>query len=476
MPAPSVDRAARGRRPRLIRLGEDRRERATPPNARVHALRFIAALALLIAIGTALLALPISAANGRATPPVDALFTAVSAAAVTGLVVVDTADHWSRFGQVVILLLIQAGGLGFAVGASLLLQMLRRGPNASLRDQLLLRDGAPALSLREAVVLSGAIVRFTLVAEGLGAALLAWRFAADMPPAEAAWRGLFHAVAAFCNAGFDLQGRFASMIPYQTDVWVNLVLIALIQVGALGYVPLHDLVRCRRWRLLPLDTKLVLGTNAVLLALAAVVFLAVEWRQALAAVPVWDRPLAALFQSAAARTAGFATINWAEADAVTLFLWVGLMMIGGAAGSTAGGVKLATIGVIAAAIAAAIAGRTEAMLFGRRLATALVYRALAVVAAFILLHFAVSAALAITEDFVGGRDTPFIGLMFEAMSALATVGLSTGITPGLTTAGKLLLCLAMFAGRLGPLTIAYALQRRQRPTRYRFPEEPVRIG
>jgi len=472
---PSPARRALRRLPRRIALGGDRPHRE-PPNARVHALRFTGALLGLIALGGLLLALPWSAAAGRATTPVDALFTAVSATAVTGLVVVDTADHWSPFGQAVILVLMQIGGLGFAVGASLLLQMLRRGPNASLRDQLLLRDGAPALSLREAIDLTKRIVRYTFVVEGVGALLLAWQFSSALPLPHAAWHGLFHAVAAYCNAGFDLQGGFASMVPYQASIPVNLVLIGLIQAGALGYVVAADVWRCRRWRRLPLDSKLVLGTNAVLLAAAALFFLAVEWTAALAAFPVWAKPLGALFQSVAARTAGFATVNWADADPVTLFVWVGVMMVGGASGSTAGGVKLATVGVIGAAIAAALAGRPEAQVFGRRLATALVYRALAVVAVFVALHFAASALLAITEDFIGGQRIPFVALMFETMSALATVGVSTGITPDLSVPGKLLLCLAMIAGRLGPLTLTYALQRQQRPVRYRFPEESVRIG
>ncbi len=174
-------RNARRRAPFRFALPESRRADRSPPNARIHALRFTLALLATIALGTGLLLLPWSANPGRTTAPVEALFTAVSAAAVTGLVVVDTADHWSRFGQAVILALMQIGGLGFAVGASLLLQMLRRGPNASLRDQLLMRDGAPALSLREAILLSGRIVRYTLVVEGIGALLLTWRFASEMP-------------------------------------------------------------------------------------------------------------------------------------------------------------------------------------------------------------------------------------------------------------------------------------------------------
>lgn len=461
---------------RIIRLPDP--GGVTPaPTASAHAQRFVGAFALVILVGAVLLLLPVSTAPGAVTHPIDALFTAVSATAVTGLVVVDTADHWSFWGELVILLLIQIGGLGFAVGASLLLQALRRGAEGySLRETLLMRDGAPALSLREVADLARRIVRFTLVAEAIGAALLTLGFSREMPLPRAVWFGVFHAVAAFGNAGFDLQGGFVSMIPYQTSVWVNVVLALLIQAGALGYVPLADAVRCRRWGPLPLDTKLVLLTNGVLLVAGAAAFLVFEWRGTLAEVPLWARPLAALFQSVAARTAGFATVNFGAAQAVTLFAWVGLMMVGGASGSTAGGVKLATVGVIAAAVAATLRGRAEPQVFGRRIATAVVFRAMAVVVLFVLLHFGFTAALAVSEDLLAAKELDFIQLLFETMSALATVGLSTGITPALTPAGKLILCLAMFVGRIGPLTAAYALQQRQERVLYRFPDEAVRIG
>ena len=452
-------------------------ERPSIPNVRRHAQLFVAALAAIVLAGTLLLALPWTAADGEATPPPDALFTAVSAAAVTGLVTVDTADHWNGLGQAVILVLIQIGGLGFAVGASLLLLMLRRGANAySLRDAVLLRDGAPALSLREAVDLGRRIVRFTLLVEGTGALLLALRFWQDMPLPRALWHGLFHAVSAYCNAGFDLQGDFVSLAPYRASPWVNLVIMLLIQAGALSYLALADVAAHRRWAPLPLDTKLVLLVNAILLVGGAGFFLAAEWGAALADVPTAARPLAALFQSVSARSAGYATVSVGAMHDVTLFVWVGLMLVGGASGSTAGGVKLTTVGVVAAAVVATLRGRSEPQLFGRRLATPLVFRAMTVIALFVLAHFAVTALLAVTENLLGGREFSFIALMFEAMSALATVGLSTGITPELTTPGKLLLGLAMFVGRLGPLTVVFALQQRQGPVRYRFPEEAVRIG
>ena len=462
------------RKPTIIKL-PPARDRPDVPNARGHAKIFALALLAVMALGTLLLATPWTTESGNATALDDAFFTAVSAAAVTGLVTVDTQQHWNFAGELVILLLIQAGGLGFMVGASLVLQTLRRG-QTRLSDAVLIQNGAPTLSLREAGYLARRIVRFTLVTEAIGAALLTIRFAREMPLPEALWHGTFQAVSAFCNAGFDLQGGYLSLIGYRTDVWVNVVIMLLIQAGALSYIALADVARERRWSPLPLDTKLVLIANAVLLASGTATFLAAEWSRGLADTPESARPLAALFQSVAARTAGFASVNFGDLHTVTLFVWMGIMLIGGASGSTAGGVKLTTIGVVVVAVVSTLKGREEPTVFGRRLATPLVFRAMAVIALMFLAHFVATVLLAITENLIGGSEVGFVELMFEAMSALATVGLTTGITPDLTTAGKLVLCGAMFFGRLGPLTAAYALQRRQHPIRYRLPVAPVRIG
>jgi trk system potassium uptake protein TrkH len=422
-----------------------------------------------------LLASPWTTERGERTPLVDALFTAVSAVAVTGLVTVDTGSYWNRFGQAVILGLIQIGGLGFMVGTSIVLQALRRGATR-LSDVLLIREGAPTLSLRDAVVLSRHIVVFTLAVEGAGAIVLTLRFWQEMPFSEALWFGLFHAVSAFCNAGFDLQGDFVSLIPYQDALVINVVVMLLIQAGALSYLVLADVATCRRWRTLNLDSKLVLLTNAFLVLTGMAIFLVVEWGGVLANMSPGARPLAALFQSVTARTAGFATVNFAEVQAVTLFLWTALMFIGGASGSTAGGVKLTTVGVVAAALVTTLRGQDQTQLFARRIPTALVFRAMTVIALMLLVHFAATALLALAQGWRGDNEFTFVALMFETMSALATVGLSTGITPSLTAAGKLILCVVMFIGRLGPLTAAYALQRHQRPSRLRFPATAVRIG
>ena len=430
-------------------------------------------------VGTLLLALPWVTRTGQRTPVVDAFFTSVSAASVTGLSVVDSLEHWNWWGQLVLLALVQIGGLGFMVGASILLQMLRRGAGAyTLRDELLLKDGAPALSIQEAVFLAGRIVRFTFVVEIIGAMVLAVWFtsAPGMRPRDAVWNGLFYAVAAFCNAGFDLTGGFQSIRPAATDVWVNLVLIVLIQLGALSYMVFADVTRERSWRSLTLDTKIVLILNGVLLTAGTLVFLAAEWAGALAEYAVGSKLLASVFQSASARSAGFSSIDWSLVNPLTLFFWLGLMFVGGASGSTSGGVRLSTVGVVLAAVASTLRGNTETQLWGRRIATPLVFRAVTVIGLFLAIYGIGTVGLSIAEHHAGDRETGMIDLMFEAMSALATTGVSTGVTPTLTAAGKLVLCALMLVGHLGPLITVYALQRRQRPERYRFPEEAVRIG
>jgi trk system potassium uptake protein TrkH len=448
-------------------------------NARRHSQLFVLGLLLTAAIGTILLSLPWVTRSGHATPPIDALFTAVSAATITGLSVVDTLDHWNWWGQVILLALVQTGGLGFTVGASVLLQMLRRGAGAyTLRDEMLLKDGSPALSLQEAVWLTGRIIQFTLIVEAIGTLLFtAWFvIAARLPLLDALWNGLFYAITAFCNAGFDLSGRFQSVRPAATDIWLNLLFIALMQLGALSFMVSADVARARSWRALSLDSKIVLALNGLLLAIGMLVFLAAEWGGALASLAPGSKVLASLFQSASARSAGFTTIHWELAHPLTLFFWLGLMFIGGASGSTSGGVRLSTVGVVLAAVASTLRGNDETQLWGRRIATPLVSRAFTVIVIFLLVYGVGVGVLAVAEHYLSGRETGMITLMFEAMSALATVGVSTGITPALSALSKVVLCLLMVVGHLGPLITVYALQRRQHPRRYRFPEEAVRIG
>jgi trk system potassium uptake protein len=450
-------------------------ERKEAPNIRHSAKVFVLALAMLVLVGSLLLMLPWASRDGEPTHWVDAVFTATSAAAVTGLVVVDTHDHWNGFGQAIILVLIQAGGLGFMVGASIVLRMIGRGGGVRLRDALLIQDGAPAVSLREATSLSRQIVTFTFAVEAVGAVVLSVRFARDMPWDQAIWNGVFHAVSAFCNAGFDIRGQFQSLSEYRDSIWISVAIMILIQAGSLSYIVLADTAQKRSWARLATNSKIVLLFNAILLAVGFVMFLAVEWNGSLDDTAVRYRPMVALFQSVTARTAGFATEDFASLSAFTLFVFIGLMFVGGSSGSTAGGVKLQTFGVVIVAVASTLKGDNEPQIFRRRIGIPLVMRTLAVLSLFFAAHFLVTLGLALTE-YLYGTEPTFQALHFEAMSALATVGLSTGITPDLSTPGKLLLVAAMFFGRIGPLMAAYALQRRQEVRRYRFPEARVNIG
>lgn len=451
----------------------------TRANAHRHSQLFVLGMIVTAILGTVLLSFPFVTRSGQQTPLIDALFTAVSATSVSGLSVVDTLEHWNRLGQFFVIALVQTGGLGFSVGAGILLQMLRRGSGAyTLRDEMLMKDGSPSLTLQEAVTLASQIVRFTFIVEGIGALVLAVWFLVvrGFGLGEALWNGIFYSIAAFCNAGFNLYSGFAAVRPAVGDLWLNLIIIALAQLGALSYLVWADVARHRAWRALALDTKIVLSLNALLLGAGTIVFLGAEWGGAIANLGVGDKVMAAIFQSASARSAGFNTIDWSIVNPLTLFFWLGLMFVGGASGSTSGGVRLSTAGVVLAAVFSTLRGNTETQLWRRRIATPIVFRAVTVIVIFLLIFGLGVISLSVIEHHLNHRETSMLALMFEAMSALATVGLSTGVTPALSAAGKLVLCILMFVGHLGPLITVYALQRRQRPERYRFPEEGVRIG
>jgi trk system potassium uptake protein TrkH len=457
----------------IIQLPQQEETRSVP-SATVHAQQFAFAVAMVVLIGTVLLMLPVSTESGRSTNLIDAFFTAISATSVTGLVTVDTQDHWSFFGELVILVMIQLGGFGFMVGTSLVIIALGRG--SSLRAALLMQDGSPTMSLHEVTTLSVRILKFILVCEGIGAAILTVHFLKTETWGNALWFGIFHSIAAFCNAGFDLLGGFRSVSAHSDSFLALVTLGGLIQVGGLSYMALADVWTQRRWNRLQLDSKLVLITNFAVLLVSTMLFMAVEWNSAMGSVESGWKPLNAVFQAVSARTAGFTSVDWSQAHASTLYLWVVIMLIGGAAGSTAGGIKLATLAVIILAVVSTLRGQDEPQAFGRRIGVTIVFRALAISVMFLLVHFALALSLVLSEDIFNNHEFSFVALMFEAMSGLATVGLSTGLTPDLSAGGKMILCLAMFIGRLGPITAAYALQRRQQPRRYRYPEATIRLG
>jgi trk system potassium uptake protein TrkH len=448
-----------------------RRVRLLPPPSRRAvwhpAVVFVYGFAALILGGALVLALPISSASGRWTPFLDALFTATSAVCVTGLVVADTATYWSGFGHVAILALFQVGGVGFMISATALI--LLGGRRASIRQRVLLREALGGGELGSVMTLAGNVIRFTLIVEAVGAAILTVRFLAEADPPRALWLGVFHAVSGFNNAGFDLFG--SSLIGFSHDPVVLLVVAALFVLGALSYTAVEDVARHRRFGPLALDTKLVLVTSALLALLGTLALLFAERANpaTLGGMALGPRIINAFFQ-ATGRTAGFASVDVSAMTEEGLFVMMGLMFIGGSAGSTAGGVKVQTFSILLFAILSTARGLDEVVAFQRRVPHAQMMRALSVALLYVALVFVVSFLLTVAERFVFHR------ILFEVISALGTVGYSTGITPEASPVGKAILIAAMFVGRLGPLTLVIALAARSRPASFRWTQETIKIG
>jgi trk system potassium uptake protein TrkH len=457
-------------KPRDYHVAPPRRVRRPPPPP---ALVLVAGFAILIAIGAAILTLPISSASGEWTSPIDALFTSTSAVCVTGLVVFDTGTYWSPFGHAVIFLLIQTGGFGFMTGSTLLLFLLI-GRRTGLRDRVVVQASTGVPDLGSVTDLVRRVAVFTLICEGVGAVLLTGAFLArSHDVVESAWWGVFHAVSAFNNAGFDLMGGFQSLHAFADDPFVLAPIGVLIVLGGLGFAIVGDVAGKRRWQRLALETKIVLLTTIALLFGGAAVIGMFEWSNpaTLGAMPEAQRPLNALFESATLRTAGFSAIDTGALTEASLFVVMALMFIGGASGSTAGGIKVNTFSILLVAIISTARGRPSAEAFGRRIPHILIYRALSVALLSIAAVFVVALGLELAT--VG---TSFVQVAFEAISAVGTVGASTGITPDLPEVARLIIIPAMFLGRLGPLTLVLALTARARPIAYRPAVETMRIG
>lgn len=429
-----------------------------------------ASFIIAIALGTLVLCLPIASASGNWTSPLVALFTATSAVCLTGLVLVDTATAWSPFGHVVILVLIQLGGLGFMTGASLAFILL--GRRLSLNERLIVREAVGAFGIGEAAKLARRVALTMLALEASGAALLFAAFAVDRPAGEALWYAIFHAVSAFNNAGFDLMGGFRSLTGYQTQPIVLLPIAALIMLGGMSYMTLAEIASRRRFRRLSVDSKIVLLTTTILWLSGTAVFLATEWRNpaTLGPLALPDKLLNAFFQSVVVRSAGYNAIDIAALTPDAQFFTVALMFIGGASASTAGGIRLNTFSLLFFAILAAARGSTEVVAFGRTVPNVLVLRALSIALLSVAFVFLATFGLALVEG------AAFLALLFETVSAFGSVGQTTGITPSLSPAGSLIVAATMLIGRLGPLTLAVLLAGRVRPVRVRPAEEMIRVG
>lgn len=424
----------------------------------------------LIFLGTIFLMLPISSKSGEFTSFIDALFTATSSVCVTGLVVVDTADYWNAFGQAVILILIQLGGFGFMTSATIF--MVAIGRRIGLQERLLISESMGLSRLGGLIYIVKRMAIFTLVAEAAGMILFLFHFLKEYSAGKAIWVSLFQSVSAFNNAGFDLFGGFRSLTGYTDSPLVLLVTAVLIILGGISFLVLLDIGNARKWRRLSLDSKIVLTATVALLVSGIILVLLTESGDpgTLGTMSFPEKLMNAFFQSVTARTAGFSTVNMANLEDYALVFTMVLMFIGAASGSTAGGVKVNTIGMLVAAIWSTLRGKENAGAFGRRFSTQQVNRALTIVMVSLGLVSVIVFLLTITEDF------RFLNLTFETFSAFGTVGLSTGITPELSTAGRIIIAITMFIGRLGPLTLALALIQRQKITAFKYPEEQIRIG
>lgn len=436
--------------------------------------------AVIIGVGAVLLMLPIASRSNAWTPFPDALFMATSATCVTGLSVFsDISQTYTPFGQAVLLSLAQVGGFGFMASASLLLLALGRG--VGLREKLLIGESLGVEKLGGLVALLLGIAFFSLVCEGFGAVVLYIRFSQEFSsPATALWQSIFHSVSAFNNCGLDIAGS-QSLVGYRGDPLVVLTMAALIILGGLSFLVVWDIFRRRRFKVLGLDSKMVIVVTVALLVLGTGVLLAMEYSNPDTLGPLSgpQKVLSALFQSVSPRTAGFSVIDVGTMTAYSLFFTIMLMFIGGASGSTAGGIKVNTFGVLLATVWSSLRGREHAEAFGRELRQQQIHRALSVALLALGLVGVVTLVLTITEaNVIGGNGEAFefIDILFETVSAFGTVGLSTGITPYLTLAGKLIIVCTMFAGRLGPLTLALSLVQGQRTVEYRYPQDQLRIG
>jgi len=437
-----------------------------------HPSRLIVlSFATVILIGTVLLTFPGAAAGPGAVSPIDALFTATSATCVTGLIVLDTPHAFSTLGHGIILGLIQVGGLGIMVLSTFATLML--GGTLGLRGERALTEVLDLPTADTAYRLTRFIVVVTLAVEAVGAVVLGVCYAVEgLPAGQAAWRGVFHAISAFCNAGFALQSD--SVVMFQRQPGALLTFAALITLGGLGFAVLAGVARLAAPggpRLLTVQVRAVLAASAVLVAAGTLLYAAVEWDRTLAGLPWSDKLVNALFQSVTLRTAGFNSVDFAALAPATILVMIVFMFIGASPGSTGGGIKTTTAVVLLAAIRSTVRAGEPARLFEREVPVEIVYRSLAI----LVISGAVIAAglfgLLLFEPL------PFAELAFEVMSAFGTVGLSLGATPELGPVGKLFIIAVMFTGRVGPLTVALLLGRSAgRAIRVRLPESRIMVG
>lgn len=426
----------------------------------------------IILIGAVILSLPISSKNGNCTNFLDSLFTATSSVCVTGLVTLDTGTYWSTFGQCIILMLIEIGGLGFMSLTTFIYILI--GKKITFRERMIVQEAINVFDIQGIVRLVKHILLFTISVQGIGAIFLSFMFAKDYGALKGIFYGVFHSVSAFCNAGFDLIGNYNSITGYNTNTLFILVISALIIVGGLGFGTLSNILHVKDGKRLSANAKLVITTTISLLLIGTIAFFLLEYNnpETLGNMTFKNKVLNSFFASVTPRTAGFNSISIDGMTDSSKILTIMLMFIGGSPGSTAGGIKTTTFGLIILTVICVVKGRDDTESFGRRFNKELVYKAFTL--------FAIAIAIVLIATFilvVAEKGESFIDLLYEATSAFGTAGISTGVTQRLDIIGKIVIIICMYIGRVGPLTIIFALtKRKKKKINYKYPEGKLLIG
>lgn len=431
----------------------------------------VTGIATIIIIGAILLNLPISSNNGQSIGFLDAIFTSTSAVSVTGLVPVNTAEHWTLFGKIVIITLIQIGGFGFMTSATLIAFIT--GKRIGLKERLVMQEQFNQESFAGIVKLTKFVILFTITIEAIGALLLSMKFIPLYGPMRGVGYSIFHSISAFCNAGFDIVGD--SMAPFVGDTLINFTIMGLIILGGLGYTVYLDIASQKSYKKLTLHSKMVLTVSLILILTGALFIFATEYSnpKTLGSLSLYEKVLASFFQSVVARTAGFYSINMAGMfNGASLFIII-LMFIGGSPSSTAGGIKTTTFGTIVCTVVSGIKGKEDVEAFEKRISIIMIRKAFILLSVSLILVGGVTLLLTITE-----KNQTFLDLLFETTSAFATVGSSRNVTPELSNIGKILITITMYLGKVGPLTLGLALSNKSRVHKknYKYPEGKIIIG
>ena len=437
----------------------------------------VVGFAAVILIGAILLSLPIATQTGERTSFLDSLFTATSAVCVTGLVVVDTATYWNFFGQIVIIILIQIGGLGFMTITTLFSLIVKKRIN--LKERLLIQESLNQIDLSGLVKLTRYILLMTFVIEGIGALILSTVFIPQFGFIRGSWYSIFHSISAFCNAGFDLMGNvtgpYSSLMYYVNNTTITLAISALIILGGLGFPVILDIVKNKKISKLNMHSKIVLISTSILIVVGMLFILIVEYKNVgtLGNLSLKGKILSSLFQSVTIRTAGFATIDLTILHQATLFIMMIFMFVGASPASTGGGVKTTTIAVLILTVKSFLLGKEDIEVFGRRITSSTVRKSVGIFFVGVLAVLTGILLIVLIEP-----EFDLLEASFEVVSALATVGLSIGGSSNLTFIGKLLIVIYMFMGRVGLLTIFLALVAKNTVNKQqiRYPEGRIIVG